>query len=454
VNKAGLLVAILLALLSGACADVPGAPGGAAPIAAVRDSSHEILLTFADRGLLKTPNAAPGKYFRRASDPSDYQSTSWSRAMAADIAQEYSLVTIVEWPIRALGVHCVVYSVGDEQSVDGVIQRLVLDKRVEGVQRMNTFRALSSEDPYKSLQTSFGDMQVESAHRFTTGKGVSIAIIDTGVDLSHPDLAGQVIKHADLTHGDSAFNDDIHGTAVAGIIAAVSRNGVGIEGVAPDSRLFALRACWPEQRGALAAICNSLTLARALDTAISLKPQILNLSLTGPSDPLVEALLKAAQRAGIIVVAAEPSQGALAGFAAAIDGVIRVQAIGPAALESQSGESLIWAPGSEVLTTFPNGTYNFASGSSFAAANVSAIIALLLELRPTLSSREARLLLLAGSDNALDDRTEALPGCINVCHIVTGLRPDYICEDGRQAELLVQEETPIAQRVPGGPIWR
>ncbi len=296
---------------------------------------------------------------------------------------------------------------------------------------MNTFRALGSEDPYKPLQTSFNDMQIEAVHRRATGAGIRIAIIDTGVDFKHPDLTGQVAEQVDLTGSALNFEDDIHGTAVAGIIAALSENGLGIEGVAPDARLLALRACWPEQSGEIAAVCNSLTLARALDTAILLKTTIVNLSLTGPTDPLVQDLLRVALGDGIIIVAAEPEAPSPLGFIEGIDGIIRVRSSGSQDVTEAAWREVatIMAPGSDVLTTFPNGSYNFASGSSFAAASVSGIIALLLELEPGMSSQRVEQLLLHGMEEPTSGEASPVTASFNVCRVAAQLRPDVVCAD-------------------------
>ena len=412
--------------------------GGAAAAIPAIDSTREILLTFEDRGLARTTNTGPGHYFRRGSA---YQGTTWSRSRAADIARDYPVNMVLEWPIRALGVHCVVYRVDDTQSVDSVIAHLLADSRVKSVQRMNTFRSLAGEDPYKPLQTSFNEMQVEAVHRWATGAGIRIAIIDTGVDFNHPDLDGQVAEKVDLTGSGMNFEDDIHGTAVAGIIGALSENGLGIEGVAPDALLLALRACWPERSGAIAAVCNSLTLARALDTAILLKTAIVNLSLTGPPDPLVGDLLKIALLDGIIIVAAEPDPASPPGFIDGIEGIIRVSSRGgqgDSLPSGRRGANTIVAPGSELLTTFPRGTYNFASGSSFAAANVSGVIALLLELQPGLSSQGIEKLLLLGMAESTSGESKPLSMGFNVCRVAAQLRPDCVCADSNPDKLLVQ----------------
>jgi subtilisin family serine protease len=399
-------------------------------------SPREILLTFTDRGLLRTNNFGPGQYYRRTGS---YQATTWSRTVSADLARDYLLSTVVEWPIRALNVHCVVYTVDESQSVDAVMERLRSDTRVKSVQRMNTFRALGSEDPYKPLQSSFNAMQVEAVQQWATGAGIRIAIIDTGVDVDHPDLAGQVAERMDLTGSHLDFEDDIHGTAIAGIIGALSENGLGIAGVAPDARLLALRACWPERSGAIAAVCNSLSLARALDTAISLRPGIINLSLTGPPDPLIAELLQVALREGIIIVAAEPETASEPGFIAGIDGIIRVLADSAQDVEQQqrpAGAAIV-APGNDVLTTFPHGTYNFVRGSSFAAANVSGVIALLLQLQPELTSQRVEELLSLGLGEASIRGTRAVT--VNVCRMAAQLRPQVECTDGGSSRLLVQK---------------
>ena len=402
------------------------------------EDSREILLTFTDRGLARTTNAGPGRYYPRSSN---YQATTWSRNVAADIARKYPLATILEWPIRTLGVHCIVYRVDENQPIDAVIARLRSDPRVKSVQRMNTFHTLASEDPYKPLQTAFNEMQVEAVHRFATGDGIRVAIIDTGMDVKHPDLEGQVTERLDISGSSLDFDDDIHGTAVAGIIGALSGNSLGIEGVAPDARLIALRACWPEQAGAIAAVCNSLTLARAMDNAIRMEADIVNLSLTGPPDPLIADLLRIALQNGIVVVAAEPDTAAPTGFIDGIDGIIRVRSWSGQYLEQRDWRetAIIMAPGEDLLTTFPRGTYNFVSGSSFATANVSGIIALLLELQPGLSPGRIEELLLLGMDNIGAEGTGAVSRSFNVCRVAAQLRPDFVCANSDANILLVQQ---------------
>ena len=138
-----------------------------------------------------------------------------------------------------------------------------------------------------------------------------VAVVDTGVDFDHPDLRGRVVKAQNFVDrvGDRNFTTDVHGTAVAGLIAATAGNGVGIVGVAPEAEIYALKACWQQPPGAREAVCNSYTLAKAVDFAIGQGVQVLNFSLAGPPDPLLGRLIGQALARGIVVVAADGGGG-------------------------------------------------------------------------------------------------------------------------------------------------
>jgi subtilisin family serine protease len=273
-------------------------------------------------------------------------------------------------------------------------------------------------------------MQVEPVHRWVTGRGVTIALIDTGVDIDHPDLQGQVTAHRDFVISDSAgFNDDWHGTAVAGVMAALAHNAIGIVGIAPEAKLIALKACSAIEPDSLPAVCDSLSLAQAIDTAIRLQPDILNLSLTGPADPLLERLIDLATAQGIVVVTAQPEQpGRDVGFPASMENVIGVRRSGQSERGKPGAKTSVAAPGSEVLTTCPRGTYHFVSGSSLAAAHVSGIVALMLELKPKLTASAIVEVLRAAVDRgtALSDLGRS--DVINVCTAIEILRGRPTCD--------------------------
>ncbi len=388
--KIRLLIASLLALLVSACASSVGSPYSKLTLPPVSNplssSSNQILITFEDERNQRVPIADPVNGYRQRSS---YGNSTWSKRVAEALADDYGLHQVTQWPINSLGIHCVVYEIPVNQSMEQILKRLEKDKRIEAVQTMKAFHVMGETytDPYFKLQTGIRDMHVEPAHHIATGRNVKIAVIDTGVDDKHPDLAGQIALSQNFVEEPNNGLDDIHGTAVAGIIAATANNQMGIVGMAPNAKIIALKACWQVEPKKAEADCNSLTLALALNTAINLKPEIINLSLVGTEDPLVKRLVSKAVDDGIIVVASAPSADmGKSDFPASVKGVIAVRTanakVNPELLVGGS----IPAPGMEILTTLPHGSYNFMSGSSFAAAHISGLIALLLELKPHLSA--------------------------------------------------------------------
>lgn len=400
-NLRNLLAAIALVLL-------PALGAGAAELTPVANAHSErlALVTFADRSLKRAPTGGPGDTYARSAD---YDSTTWGRRIASELGKRHKLHAVSQWPVLTLGVHCVVYSIDDERSLQAVADELRQEKVVNGVYPMNDFHTMAA-DPYKPLQSAVADMQLNEAHRFATGRDVTVAVVDTAIDLHHPDLNGQISSYRDLVNDRSDDNlSEAHGTAVGGVIAARAGNAAGIVGVAPAAQLAALRACWPSAPDALDASCNTLTLAKAIDTAIRLKVRVLNLSLTGPRDALLETLLETALAQGMLVVGAMPGEGrANAAFPTAVAGVIRVGVAGHA-----SDGSTAMAPGTEVFTTLPHERYGYISGSSIAAAHVTGVIALLLEVAPTMSASEITALLSEGTV-----ASGSLTHTVNACSVL------------------------------------
>lgn len=312
----------------------------------------------------------------------------WART-TSELAQLYRLRTIYSWTMASLGEQCVVFEVPRGKSAKDLVKRLASHPRVGSAQTVETFHVQGGTDPYASRQYSSRALRLDQAHRWATGKGVRIAVVDTGVDFDHPDLRDRVVKaQSFVDKGEKTFTTDIHGTAVAGLIAASANNGVGIVGVAPGAQIYALKACWQKPPGSREALCNSYTLAKAVDFAILQDVQVLNFSLAGPPDPLLGRLIGVALSKGIVVVAADGGAPSL-GFPASYQGVIGILgsdlkggAISPAGTR---GLSTLAAPSVDILTTAPKGSYDFFSGSSFAAAQVSGVAALLLEKSPKLT---------------------------------------------------------------------
>lgn len=312
----------------------------------------------------------------------------WART-TSELVQLYQLRTVYAWTMVSLGEQCVVFEVPRDKSPKELIKRLTSHPRVGSAQTIETFHVQGGTDPYASRQYSSQELRLDQAHRLATGKGVRVAVVDTGVDFDHQELRDRVVKaESFVQNGEKTFNTDIHGTAVAGLIAASANNGVGIVGVAPGAQIYALKACWQQPPGSREAVCNSYTLARAVDFAIEQNVQVLNFSLAGPPDPLLGRLIGVALSKGIVVVAADGGEPSL-DFPASFQGVIGIRGSDPlgntTAPAGVKTISTLAAPSVDILTTAPKDAYDFFSGSSFAAAQVSGIAALVLEKNPKLT---------------------------------------------------------------------
>jgi subtilisin family serine protease len=336
-------------------------------------------------------------------------------ALAQDLSHEYGLNQVGAFPLISLGVQCLVFQITEDRPLDEVLAQLRADARVESVQLNQVFQGLQTGagDPYAPFQYGPRIVRADRAHAWVTGRGVRVAVVDTGVDTDHPDLKGRITQTANFVEGgEKTFTSDRHGTAVAGVIGASADNEIGIFGIAPHADLLAVKACWHRQPSSPEALCSSWTLAKAIDFAIVERVRVLNLSLAGPSDPLLTRMIvKAADEQGITVVAAVMDKGDQGlSFPASLSTVIAVVASDPQG-------SVRAVVGKRLLTTVPQRAYDFLSGSSFAAAHVSGIVALLLEGNPQLLPRDLKELLLATATPSLKSQTgnEVPLGNVDAC---------------------------------------
>ena len=313
-------------------------------------------------------------------------------ASAKTLGRDHGLLLVGKWRLRSIGLFCAIYQIPDQRSVATVVSTLSADPMVHDAQPVQTFRILgeANPDPYLHLQHGLTALRVDAAHQVSRGAGTVVAVIDTGVDLNHPDLSGQVVEAKNFVdEAEEGFKADRHGTGVAGVIGATANNGIGITGVAPEAKLWALKACWRE--AALpAALCSSFTLAKALDFAVRGEVNVINLSLEGPGDAVLTALVNAAVQRDIVVVAASGQAGAGGGFPANLPVVMGVRTAGA---HKGDSEKALPAPGTNVITTVPHGTYDLLSGSSLAAAHVSGAAALMLSAEPRLDPTQLRTML-------------------------------------------------------------
>lgn len=294
-------------------------------------------------------------------------------SLARRIARAHGLTITDDWPMPLIELTCFVMEVPEGRSVEETLSQLARDRDVAFAEPMQVYAARSSpmsyDDPLYRAQPTAGLWQLAALHRISTGRGVPVAVIDSGIEDRHPDLAGQVTVNMNFVAG-SPFRAETHGTAVAGIIAAKAGNKLGIVGIAPDARLWGLRAC---QQANGATLCDTLSLAKALSYAIDHGSQVINMSLAGPRGQLLERLLGVALARRITVVAAYDPALPDGGFPSSHRGVVAVAEEG----QRISRPGVYAAPGRDVITTQLGGKWNIASGSSFAAAQVSGLFALL-----------------------------------------------------------------------------
>jgi len=391
-----------------------------------------ILVTYIDRTLTRAPLATISGSYRRYKG---YSSSTWSRNIASRLAEQYHLKIQTEWPISTLGVQCVVYEIPNDRSVDDVLESLTHNKLIESAQRMERFNVhtanlsgLESGNTYSDVNPQFNrlPLRLTNVHQMTTGKGVLIALIDTGVDIHHPDLEDRILStHNLISRLSGSFNNDVHGTAVAGVIVARANNQTGSIGIAPDARLVAFKACWPTKQGGFQATCNSLSLAMAINQAIRMDVDIINLSLSGPPDPLVERLINQALAKEIIVVAADHlgDQSEQQSFPASLDhGIAALHLTATVDTRVSRHQKSIAVPSANILTTLPHGRYQRVSGCSIATAQVTAIVALLLEVNPNLTPSEIQNLL----EEAQQDQRARGFDEIDVYALISRLRADFL----------------------------
>ena len=304
--------------------------------------------------------------------------------IAEDLAARFKLRIVGNWAMPALGVVCFVMEAPEDLPLQPLIERMSHDARVESVQAVNMFRVLAHDDALYRLQPTATLWHLDELHRVATGKNVRVATIDSGAELDHPDLRGRIVLARNFVDSRESVAE-VHGTAVAGIIGARADNSVGIVGVAPEAQLMALRACWQSPVGE-SAVCSSFTLAKALQFAIDNGAKVINLSLGGPRDRLVERLLAVAASRGAVIVAATDTRVANGGFPASLPDVLAVAADDV----HDAPEATYLAPGRDIPTTLPGRRWGLVGGSSYAAAQMAGLVALLVDLAPDQSMQQLR----------------------------------------------------------------
>jgi subtilisin family serine protease len=343
------------------------------------------------------------------------------RRSAENIAEKNGFTLIDGWPMPLLGVDCYVMRLSGGISVDAAVERVSRDARVAWSEPMQLYEAQGgtparASDPLAPVEPASTEWRLADLHRFATGRGVSVAIIDSKVDVAHPDLSGHFVADKNFLSAEAL--PEQHGTAVAGIIGATTGNGVGIAGIAPGAQLMALHACWQVKSATASALtlCESLGIARALQYAIEHNADVINLSLSGPPGILLQKLVSIALTHKASVVAAFDPTLPSGGFPASLPGVV---AVADQSLQNLPA-NVYGAPGRDIPTTEPGGKWYLVNGTSYAVAHVSGLIALVRERRSGLPLSLARST--SGRINACATLLGATRACDCDCRISQAAR--------------------------------
>jgi hypothetical protein len=319
---------------------------------------------------------------------------SLSTARIDALQRRYRLARIEQHRFQLTDTTLFRWRIPDRRSVASVVRALDRDATVISAQPNYLFTL--QQDAAKPadaapVQYEVAKLRLPQAHEIAKGDNVRVAVIDSGIDTANPELAGSIVETFDTLPPPMLPHK--HGTAIAGLIAG---HGTLI-GAAPDARILAVRAFNPEGASAEGTTFNIL---KGLDWAVAHHARVINMSFAGPSDPVIHRALLAAHKKGVVLVAAAGNAGPKSAplYPAADPNVIAVTATDAddkLLPQANRGRYIaVAAPGSQILVATPDNSYEVSSGTSYSAAEVSGIVALMLQREPRLSPNKIRHILL------------------------------------------------------------
>jgi subtilisin family serine protease len=317
-----------------------------------------------------------------------------SDAQADEIARRHGLERLQSQNFPLIGGTIGLFRIVDRRAAETVSRELAADANVRSVQP--NFRyvlqdqkaALTAGDPG---QYAVAELRLPEAHKLADGANVTIAVIDSGIDVKHPELANSIADSFDALG--SKEGPHVHGTGVAGAIVSHAR----LMGSAPAARILAIRAFGKASSGAES---TSFVILKGMDYAAAHGAQIVNMSFAGPKDALIERGIAALALKGIVMVAAAGNAGAKSPplYPAANAKVIAISATDAQdklfTASNRGGYIAVAAPGVDLFLPAPEEKYQITSGTSFAAAYVSGLAGLMLERNPALKPEELRTILM------------------------------------------------------------
>jgi subtilisin family serine protease len=326
------------------------------------------------------------------------------QSLSGELARRHGLTRRESQDMPLVNGRCELYDVRGSRSVSQVVAALRRDPRVKLVQANFRYQAQSGADAAPQGQAALPQYALDKvalpqAHEMALGRDVVVAVIDAAVDDTHPDLKGAVLRSFDAV-GLPDRKPGFHGTAVAGIIRAQG----AMEGAAPQASILAVRA-FRVRDTSEPAETSTWTLLRAVEWAVENKANILNLSFTGPADDALHLALQSAAARRVVAIAAAGNNGpkAAPAYPAAYPEVIAVTAIDEKdrryAQANRGSYIAVAAPGVDILAPVEKGKHSYLSGTSFATAYVSGIVALLIERNRELDTKAVAEVIAAGADD-------------------------------------------------------
>jgi len=313
--------------------------------------------------------------------------------IAARLARQYNVIADPRELIALLDGAIVRLRLTGNRSLESLLAALSADPDVELVQPNYDYRVGKGETLPQTVPQYAGEaIRLEEAHRLARGHGIMIAVIDTAIEAAHPELVGTIAGLFDAV-GDGPSPAEPHGTEIAGILVAHAE----LKGVAPAAKVLSVRAF--RSGKASPAQSTSLQLLKGINWAFASGAKIMNMSFTGPMDPLLERIIKTAAAKGVIFIAAAGNNGPKGApvYPAAYPEVIAVTATDEKDKlygQANRGDYIcIAAPGVDIIAPALRGTYELSSGTSMAAAHVSGVVALLLERDGQLDWSKVRAIL-------------------------------------------------------------
>lgn len=297
-----------------------------------------------------------------------------------------------------------VYKVSQETDIESLIQSLRENPAVQFAERNYILSSnYTVSDPKSREQQGLAMANLAKAWDITFGDPkVIIAVVDTGIDLTHPDLKNKIVPGYNIiSQGKTPPKDDNgHGTHASGIAAADTNNKIGVAGTAPRCKLMPIKALDAKGSG------DTVNVALGIVWAVDHGARVLNLSLGGPNNETVKKAVEYALAKNVVVVAAMGNDGKnQRAYPAAIPGVISVGSVDSDQSRSSFSNYGSWisvaSPGSSILSTMPtyettmtesekNKGYDYLDGTSMACPIVAGIAALVVSRNPTYTPAEVK----------------------------------------------------------------